>query len=120
MGSTLYQVFPDVLRDDSIPSSAWPQRCSESRLHRSPLSFGVLRILYPLARNRPKLQIVIFPPKLGAVSMGESFISVPILGTSNLGVLNMGISKMGKPIVDVPIISVFTIGDIYPLWVHLL
>src|SRR5712691_12820265 len=110
MGSTLYQVFPDVLRDDSIPSSAWPQSCSESRLHRSPLSFGVLRILYPLARIRPNLQIVIFLPKLGAVSMGVSFISVSIVGTPNLNILTMGISKMGKPIVDAPIISVFTIG----------
>src|SRR6266581_8455267 len=108
MGSTLYQVFPDVLRDDSIPSSARPQRCSESRLHRSPLSFGVLRILYPLARIRPKLQIVIFPPKLGAVSMGESFIGVSILGTPKLSILTMG-----TPIIGVSTLCTVSIIGVY-------
>src|SRR2546428_5433313 len=77
MGSTLYQVFSDVLRYDSIPSATRPQRRSESWLHRSPLSSRGLRILHSLARICPKLRVIVSLPKLDVPSMGYPFIEVP-------------------------------------------
>src|SRR4029453_15605237 len=106
MGSPLYQVFSDVLRNDSIPSATRPQRRSESWIHRSPLSSRGLRLLYSLARICPKLRVIISTPKLGGPSMG-----VPTMGTPMEGPPIMGTSIMGATIESVPIVGVFTIGS---------
>src|SRR4029450_9092108 len=111
MGSPLYQVFSDVLRNDFIPSATRPQRRSESWIHRSPLSSRGLRILYSLARICPKLRVIISIPKLGGPSMGYPLIGVSTMGTPMEGPPIMRTSIMGATIESVPIVGVFTIGS---------
>ena len=111
MGSPLYQVFSDVLRNDSIPSATRPQRRSESWLHRSPLSSRGLRILYSLARICPKLRVIVSIPKLGVPSMGYPFIGVSTMGTPIKDAPIIRTSIMGVTIESVSIVGVFTIGS---------
>src|SRR4030095_6801042 len=111
MGSPLYQVFSDVLRNDSIPSATRPQRRSESWIHRSPLSSRRLRILYSLARICPKLRVIAAIPKLGVPSMDYPFMGVPTMGISIEGTPIIRTSIMGITIESVPIVDALTIGS---------
>src|SRR3989442_1153593 len=111
MGSTLYQVFSDVLWHDSIPSATRPQRRSESWLHRSPLSSRGLRILDSLAHICPKLRVMASLSKLGVSSMGQpimgvSTMDIPIIETPTLRALIMGVL-----IEDVSITGICTMGS---------
>src|SRR2546422_11247031 len=111
MGSTLYQVFSDVLWHDSIPSATRPQRRSESWLHRSPLSSRSLRILDSLAHICPKLRVMASPPKLDVPSMSQPIIGVPIVDTPIIETPTLRTLIMGVLIEGVPITGICTIGS---------